>query len=73
MTRLSDLVGKKVRTEGGVYLGRVHEVRARQGQVIALIYGTSGFLQRLFPTRRGRRMPWKRVRGFTSSTIICDD
>ena len=53
MTRLSDLVGKKVRTEGGLYLGRVHEVRARQGQVIALIYGTSGFLGEIVPHPSG--------------------
>jgi sporulation protein YlmC with PRC-barrel domain len=73
MTTLSDLVGKKVQTESGVYMGRAHEVRARGDNVVAIIYGTSGFWQRLFPTRRGRRISWERVRRITSSAIVCDD
>jgi sporulation protein YlmC with PRC-barrel domain len=73
MTRLADLIGKRVQTESGIYLGRAHEVRAKDGEVTAIICGPLGFLQRLFPTRRGRRIPWERVRGITSSAIICDD
>jgi sporulation protein YlmC with PRC-barrel domain len=73
MMRLSDLIGKRIQTESGLYLGRSHEVRVRDGNVLAIIYGAPGFLQRLFPTRRGRRVPWERVRNITSSAIICED
>jgi sporulation protein YlmC with PRC-barrel domain len=73
MTRLSNLIGKNVQTESGNYLGRANEVRASGGVVTAVICGPLGFLQRLFPTRRGRWVPWSRVRHITSSAIICDD
>lgn len=49
--RLTELVGLAVRTESGDRLGRVHDVRAelrpRSVQVVGLVVGGLGLLERL--------------------------
>jgi len=73
MIRLSEIVGKAVRTESGELLGRVREVRAKNNRVNELICGPRGFLQRMGPTRVGRRIKWQQVRRVTPNEIICGE
>jgi sporulation protein YlmC with PRC-barrel domain len=73
MIRVSELVGKPVRTESGEKLGRVHEIRVDGNRVDALICGSRGFLQRMGPARAGRRVKWQRVRRVTPREIVCSD
>jgi len=73
MMRLSDLTGKHVRTESGDSLGKAHEVRIKNGEVVAVVCGARGFMQRFFPTGRGRRIAWDRVRAVTHNEIVCGD
>jgi len=70
---LSELIGRPVRTGSGKPLGRVHEVRAKDGRVDTLICGTGGFLQRMGFARAGRRVKWQRVRRVAPRGIICSD
>jgi sporulation protein YlmC with PRC-barrel domain len=73
MLRLSQLAGKQIKTESGKLIGRVHEVRAKDGRIDTLICGAEGFLQRLASTLTGRRVKWEHVRRITPNEIICRD
>lgn len=70
MTRLSDLRGKKIRSLDGKALGRVHEVHADGGRVVAIMCGPGSFIERLTARTRGRRVPWEMVKHIDRDTII---
>ena len=59
--RLSDLRDKKVGTVDGDALGRVHEVHADKGRVVALMCGGGSFIERWTGKGHGRRIPWEEV------------
>ena len=71
MTRLSDILSVKVRTESGESLGRVHDLRAeltsRSLEVTGLCVGGRGLLERLgvgSPESTGHThkvVPWSSV------------
>ena len=68
---LSELIGKQIRDEDDVALGRVVEVRTKGSRVEALICGRWGLLQRLANFRTGNRVAWTQVRKIEGNTIIC--
>jgi sporulation protein YlmC with PRC-barrel domain len=69
----SDLQGRPVRSESGERFGRVFEIKAKQGQVEALICGGGGFWQRLASARTGgHHIPWSRVRSVGKEVVIAD-
>ena len=68
--RLSDLRDKKIRTLDGELLGRVHEVHCEKGQVVALVCGSGGFIERWTAKPHGRRIPWECVRKVEADQII---
>jgi sporulation protein YlmC with PRC-barrel domain len=68
--RLSDLCGKKVRTLDGETLGRVHEVHCDKGEVVALMAGPGGWIERWTAKRLGRRIPWECVRRIEADQIV---
>jgi sporulation protein YlmC with PRC-barrel domain len=83
---LTDLLGLKVRTESGRYLGRVHDVRAelkpRTVTVTGIVVGQFGFLERLgigAPQSRGSMLhgdvvPWRAVvRANRRGILVRDD
>jgi sporulation protein YlmC with PRC-barrel domain len=59
--RLSELRDAKVKTLDGKALGRVHEVHAEGGRVVALTCGPGSFIERLTAKKKGRRIPWECV------------
>jgi sporulation protein YlmC with PRC-barrel domain len=59
--RLTDLRDKRICTEDGESLGRVHEVHCDGGRVIALMSGPGSFIERLTARTKGRRIPWEFV------------
>ncbi len=59
--RLSDLRDRRVRTVDGKALGRVHEVHADKGRVVALMCGGGSFIERWTGKSAGRRIPWEEV------------
>jgi sporulation protein YlmC with PRC-barrel domain len=70
MIQGSDLQGKMVRDEAGASLGRLNELHIRDGVVTILVCGPTGFLQRLMPSRRGRRIPWSAVKAVEAHQIV---
>jgi sporulation protein YlmC with PRC-barrel domain len=60
--RLSDLRNAEIRTLDGERLGRVHEVHADGGRIVALICGPGSLIERLTAKAHGRRIPWERVK-----------
>jgi sporulation protein YlmC with PRC-barrel domain len=70
VTRLSDLRGKKIRSLDGKTLGRVHEVHADGGRVVAIMCGPGSFIERLTARTRGRRVPWEMVKRIDRDSII---
>src|SRR5205823_14311660 len=59
--RLTDLWDATVKTLDGEKLGRVHEVHAEGGRVVALTCGPGSFIERLTARKHGRRVPWECV------------
>jgi len=70
VTRLSDLRGKKIRSLDGKALGRVHEVHANGGRVVAIMCGPGSLVERLTARTKGRRVPWEMVKRMDRDTII---
>ena len=68
--RLSDLRDAKVRTLDGELLGRVHEVHAEGGRLVALTCGAGSLIERLTANKHGRRIPWECVRKVTRKEIV---
>jgi sporulation protein YlmC with PRC-barrel domain len=86
MKTLTDLLGLKVRTESGRYLGRVHDVRAelkpRTVTVTGIVVGRLGLLERLGigapewrgSTLQGDVVSWRAVvRADRRGVIVRDD
>ena len=59
--RLTDLRDKRICTEDGKTLGRVHEVHCDGGRITALMSGPGSFIERLTAKTKGRRIPWEYV------------
>jgi len=59
--RLTDLWDATVKTLDGEKLGRVHEIHAEGGRVVALTCGPGSFIERLTARKHGRRVPWECV------------
>ena len=68
--RLSDLMDARIRTVDGKKLGRVHDVHAEGGRVVALACGAGGFIERLTAKKHGRRIPWDCVRKVTHKEVV---
>jgi sporulation protein YlmC with PRC-barrel domain len=72
MIRLADLCGKRVTGADGARIGKVHEVRAKDGRIVALDCGPGGFIERMTGRRKGRRIAWEKVRAVTRAEILVD-
>jgi len=70
VTRLSDLRGREVRSSDGKSLGRVHEVHADKGVVVALMCGPGSLIERWTARASGRRIPWDQVRRIEGVAIV---
>ena len=82
MIRASDLIGCVVRTESGVRLGRVHDLRVRAAdggwQLEGLIVGGGGMLARMVgsgpdPLVRGDVIPWDAITALGEGVISVRD
>lgn len=72
MIRLADLSGKRVVDGDGARIGMVHEVRAKDGEIVALDCGPGSFIERMTGKVKGRRVAWERVRAVTKKQIVVD-
>ena len=68
--RLSDLRDAKVKSLDGKALGRVHEVHAEGGKIVALSCGSASLVERLTAKVHGRQIPWERVVKVTASGVV---
>jgi sporulation protein YlmC with PRC-barrel domain len=79
MRTLSSLQRRKVITESGESLGRLHDLRGELGartlRVTDLVTGARGFLEHLGITRRSRRtaIPWTDVIRIEGERIVVRD
>ena len=73
VTRLSELRGLKIKSLDGKTLGRVHEVHADQGRVVALMCGGGSLIERWTGRARGRRIDWKLVKRIDRDAIVIAD
>ena len=73
MTRLTDLRDKRIRSLDGKMLGRVHEVHADKGQIVALMCGPGSFIERWTARTEGRRVPWEQVKRIERDAIVIAD
>ena len=70
VTRLSDLRGLTIRSIDGKTLGRVHEVHADKGRVVAVMCGAGSFIERWTGRTEGRRVPWDQVKRIDRDAIV---
>ena len=70
VTRLSDLRGLEIRSLDGKTVGRVHEVHADKGRVVALMCGGGSLIERWTGRARGRRIPWDLVKRIDRDAIV---
>jgi len=70
LMRLSDLRDARVKNLNGKTLGRVHEVHAEGGRIVALTYGAPGLVERLTAKTHGHRIAWERVVKVTRHGIV---
>ena len=70
--RLTELIGAEACDADGRRLGRVCEVFVKDGEVDALGIGTRTLVARLFGHRRGRRIPWRKVKRVEKGRIVVD-
>ena len=68
--RLTDLRDAKVKTLDGETLGRVHEVHAEGGRIVALTCGAGSFIERLTARQHGRRIAWDCVARIAKGEIF---
>lgn len=68
--RLSDLWDVTVKTLDGETLGRVHEVQAEAGKIVALRCGAVSLIERMTGRSHGRRVPWESVRTIAKGEIV---
>jgi len=72
MILLSGLDDKMIIDTDGRRLGRVHDVRARDGEVIALECGARSWRERLAGHGEARHVPWTAVREIRADAIIVE-
>jgi sporulation protein YlmC with PRC-barrel domain len=72
MTLLSELDDKMIYDADGARLGRVHEVRAEKGRIVALECGAMSWIERLTGHGEARHIPWRAVREVRDDRIIVD-
>ena len=68
--RLSDLRDACIRTLDGKRLGRVHEVHAEGGRIVAVTCGPGSMIERLTAKSDGRRIAWECVRKIANGEIF---
>jgi hypothetical protein len=68
--KLADLYGRKVVGPDGDAIGRVHEVRARDGRIAFLDCGAWSLVERFTSRRAGRTVRWEQVARITPDSII---
>ena len=73
MTRSAELQGIRVVTEDGRRLGHIDEIHVRDGEVVTLICGGLGLLQRFWTSRAGRHVAWSKVRSIGEKEIVVAD
>jgi len=61
LIRLTDLRHARVKTLDGDKLGRVYEIHADGGRIVAIVCGAGSFIERLTAKNKGRRIPWESV------------
>jgi len=67
--RLSDLINRPVLDGDGRGLGRLHEIRAVDGQVRELVYGSAGLFERMTGRAQPTTIPWSQVERVTAKAI----
>jgi len=75
--RLGELLNRKVVTESGLSIGRVHDVTAElvdgRLRVTGLVVGRQGFMARLgIRARGGPQVPWTRVSRVDTEIVLRD-
>jgi sporulation protein YlmC with PRC-barrel domain len=68
--RLTDLRDKRIVTDSGERLGRVHEVHCEGGRVTALKCGPGSLVERLTSKSEGRRIAWESVLSVSADKIV---
>jgi sporulation protein YlmC with PRC-barrel domain len=68
--RLSELRDLRVKSLDGETLGRVHEVHAEGGRVVAITCGAGSFIERLTAKSHGRRIPWECVKRIDRKVLV---
>jgi len=59
--RMSDLIDLPVLDGDGRELGRLHEIRAVDGEVRELVYGSAGLFERMTGRAQPTAIPWSQV------------
>lgn len=67
---LCDLWDAEVRTLDGERLGRVHDIEADGGRIVALVCGPASLIERLTAKKDGRRIPWEWVKRVSKDGIV---
>jgi len=67
--RLSDLINLPVLDADGRSLGRLHELRAVDGEVRELVYGSAGLFERMTGRAQPTTIPWSKVERMTAKAI----
>jgi sporulation protein YlmC with PRC-barrel domain len=78
MRTFSSLIGRRVVTESGIELGRLHDVKATvtgtRVEVTALCVGRGGYLDRLgIPNRRHDEIDWASIVRIDGDRIVVGD
>lgn len=68
--RGSDLQGRLVRAEDGKPLGRIVELHVKEGELVSIVYGPRGLLQRFMASRGGHRVAWSAVVKVTVGAVV---
>jgi len=67
--RLSELINLTVLDANGRALGRLHEIRAVDGQVRELVYGSAGLFERMTGRAQPTTIPWSQVERVTAKAV----
>lgn len=68
--KLTDLRDKQVRDGNGKRVGRVHDVHADKGEIVALKCGPGSLIERMTSKSEGRTIPWSEVKSVTGREIV---
>jgi sporulation protein YlmC with PRC-barrel domain len=67
--RLSGFINLTVLDADGGELGRLHEIRAVDGEVRELVYGSAGLFERMTGRAQPTTIPWSQVERVTAKAI----